>query len=119
MKAIDLHIGSPVYRVTCDAIEERHVIGVELIENESVEITFNEVLSTKARARKDDECVRTRGNTNWYFNLESAEIEQLCQREAAVKQAYSDMVRMQERYQSLIAKYMLAEPSRPTCYESK
>lgn len=118
MKAIDLHIGSPVYYATYEAIKERHVTGVKL-KDESVEITFDEHLPRHATAHKDDECMHLNSTATWYFDLESAEVEQLCQREAVVKQAYSNMIQCQERYQSLIAKYMLAGPSKPTCYESE
>lgn len=117
MKAIELHLGSPIYSVTAHEIREHNIDRLNLIDGKvniicgaqysGVEMAYVDPEATQA----DDQ--RYGIKTTYYFNLDDAEMAQLLEREKAVKYAFNNMERYQKEYQDLVAKFMFAEPSKP------
>lgn len=116
MKAIELHLGSPIYTVTAEEIREYNVDRINLI-NGKINIICGPQYNGVELA--DIEPDATQGECNnyskkmCYFNLDDAEIAQLLEREKTVKCAFLNLERYQKAYQDLVAKYMFAEPSKP------
>lgn len=116
MKAIELHLGSPVYVATADEIREFNVDRINLINGKvniicgnqysGIEMADVEPDATQASERRYPEQI-------FYFNIDDAEMAQLLAREKAVKYSFDRMERCQKEYQNLVAKYMFAEPSKP------
>lgn len=115
MKAIELHLGSPIYSVTAHEIREYNVDRINLI-NGKVNIICGTQYSGVEMADVDPEAIQAddkRYGTTYYFNLNDAEMAQLLERENAVNNAFDKMERYYKEYQSLVAKFMFAEPSKP------
>lgn len=116
MKAIELHLGSPIYTVSADEIREYNVDRINLIDGKvniicgsqynGVELANVEPDATQASEKRYPD--RT-----FYFNIDDAEMAQLLAREKAVKNSFILMERYQKEYQNLVAKFMFAEPSKP------
>lgn len=116
MKAIELHLGSPIYSVTPEEIREYDVDSINLKDGK-VKITCHGLYSYSIVELNnvDPEATQADSRTpiTYYFNLDDAEMAQLLEREKAVKVAFDRMERCQKDYQELVAKYMFAEPSKP------
>lgn len=121
MKAIELHLGSPIYTVTADEIREYNVDRINLINGKVNIICVNincgsqyagiELVNIEPDATQG-ECDNY-NKTTCFFNLADAEIAQLLEREKAVKYSFDLMERYQKEYQNLVAKFMFAKPSKP------
>ena len=116
MKAIELHLGSPIYTVTADEIREYNVDRINLI-NGKINIIcgsqYNDIeLVNIEPDASQGECGNYSKKT-CFFNLDDAEMAQLLEREKAVKYSFNLMERYQKEYQELVEKYMFAEPSKP------
>lgn len=116
MKAIELHLGSPIYSVTADEIREYGVDRINLIDGK-VNIISGSQYSGIELINVDPEATQAEaGNCSkrtYYFNLDDAKVAQLLEREKVVKYAFTNMERCQKEYQNLVAKFMFAEPSKP------
>lgn len=116
MKAIELHLGSPIYSVTANEIREYNVDRINLIDGK-VNIICGYQYSGVEMANIEPEATQAYdpryGGTTCYFNLDDAEMAQLLEREKAVKNAFILMGRYQKEYQDLVEKFMFAEPSKP------
>lgn len=120
MKAIELHLGSPIYTVTADEIREYNVDRINLINGKVNIICVNTICGSQYTGIElvniepdatQGEC----GNNSktCFFNLDDAEVAQLLEREKAVKYSFDLMERYQKEYQNLVAKFMFAKPSKP------
>lgn len=116
MKAIELHLGSPIYTVTAHEIREYGVDSINLIDGK-VNIISGSGYSGIELKNVDPEATQVEAKNyskqTYYFNLDDAEMAQLLEREKAVKYAFTNMERYQKEYQELVAKFMFAEPSKP------
>lgn len=116
MKAIELHLGSPIYSVTAHEIREYDVDSINLI-NGKVNIISGSKYSGVELMNVDPEATQAEaeryGKQTYYFNLDDAEMAQLVEREWVVKNAFDNMERYQKEYQGLVAEFMFAEPSKP------
>lgn len=117
MKAIELHLGSPIYSVTAHEIREYNIDLINLIDGK-VNIIYGAQYRDVELADVDPEATQADDNrygakTTYYFNIDDAEMAQLLERERAVKYAFNKMERYQKEYQDLVAKFMFAEPSKP------
>ena len=116
MKAIELHLGSPIYSVTAHEIREYGVDRLNLIDGK-VNIISGSQYSSIELMKVDPEATQAEAGEyskqTYYFKLEDAEMAQLLEREKAVKYAFTNMERYQKEYQELVAKFMFAEPSKP------
>lgn len=116
MKAIELHLGSPVYVVTADEIREYNVDRINLIDGKVNIICGNQYSGIEIADVEPDVTQASEKrypDRTFYFNIDDAEMAQLLAREKAVKYAFQNMERYQKEYQNLVAKYMFAEPSKP------
>lgn len=121
MKAIELHLGSPIYTVTADEIREYNVDRINLINGKVNIICVNNIYGAQYTGIElvNIEPDATQGEcgdhdkTTCFFNLDDAEMAQLVEREKAVKYSFDLMERYQKEYQNLVAKFMFAEPSKP------
>lgn len=116
MKAIELHLGSPIYIATADEIREYNVDRINLINGKVNIICGSEYNDIELADIEPGATQGESGNYNkkmCYFNLDDAEMAQLLEREKAVKYSFNLMERYQKEYQNLVAKYMFAEPSKP------
>lgn len=116
MKAIELHLGSPVYAVTADEIREFNVDRINLIDGKVNIICGNQYSGIEMAGVEPDATQASEKrypNKTFYFNIDDAEMAQLLEREKAVKYAFQNMERYQKEYQNLVAMYMFAEPSKP------
>lgn len=116
MKAIELHLGSPIYTVSADEIREYNVDRINLIDGKiniicSSQYNDVELVNIEPDATQG-ECGHY-SNKTCFFNLDDAEMAQLLEREKAVKNSFILMERYQKEYQNLVAKYMFTEPSKP------
>lgn len=115
MKAIELHLGSPIYTVSAYEIREYNVDRINLIDGKVNIICGKQYNGVELANIEPDatqgECGDYKGTC--FFNLGDAEIAQLLKREKAVKDSFILMKRYQEEYQNLVAKFMFAEPSKP------
>lgn len=112
MKAIELHLGSPIYTVTAEEIREYNVDRINLINGKiNIICGWLELANIEPNATQV-EC-NNYSKKMCYFNLDDAEMAQLLEREKTVKCAFLNMERFQKAYQDLVAKYMFAEPSKP------
>lgn len=116
MKAIELHLGSPIYSVTADEIREYNVERIYL-KDDKINIICGSQYSSVEMADVDPEATQANnkryGTTTYYFNIDDAEMAQLLEREKAVKCAFENMERYQIEYQNIVTKFMFAEPSKP------
>lgn len=116
MKAIELHLGSPIYSVTAHEIREYDVDRINRIDGK-INIISGSQYSGIELMNVDPEATQAEaGNYSkqtYYFNLDDAEMAQLLEREKAVKYAFTNMEHYQKEYQKLVAEFMFAEPSKP------
>ena len=116
MKAIELHLGSPIFSVTADEIRENNVDRIYLKDGK-VNIICGTQYSSVEMADVDPEATQANdkryGTTTYYFNIDDAEIAQLLEREKAINNAFNNMERYHKEYQNLVAKFMFAKPSKP------
>lgn len=120
MKAIELHLGSPIYTVTADEIREYNVDRINLINGKVNIICVNTICGSQYTGIElvniePDATQGEYGNNSktCFFNLDDAEVAQLLEREKAVKYSFDLMERYQKEYQNLVAKFMFAKPSKP------
>lgn len=116
MKAIELHLGSPIYTVTSDEIREYNVDRINLIDGKINIICGSQYNGIELVNIEPDASQGECGNYSkktCFFNLDDAEMAQLLEREKAVKYSFNLMERYQKEYQELVEKFMFAEPSKP------
>lgn len=116
MKAIELHLGSPIYVATADEIREYNVNRINFIDGKVNIICGNQYSGIEMADVEPDATQASEKRYPGklvYFNIDDAEIAQLLARERAIKYAFQEMERYQKTYQDLVAKYLFAEPSKP------
>lgn len=117
MTVKDLQINSPVYRVQLDSIDVAHVRLIEAFEDGTrrIELTYRNHYCVE---KKDASEIKTESKnsvyaTQWYLNIEDAELAQLMLRSEHVEKLKIVMEKAQNAFADAIQRYAFAEPSTP------
>lgn len=115
MKAENLKLGDPVYRVDSDRIFQFEVTGIEQVQTDNLSIKFkSESLYTyKVIAKTGALEGQSELNVTYYFDLECARLAQVIARQNLISAAFKRMEDAQKAYNELVRKYALTEPSKP------
>lgn len=117
MTVKDLKIDSPVYGVQLDSIEVAHVRLVEALNDGMRKIVIS-YFDSYCVEEPDASELKTKSRyyapaTQWYLNIEDAELAQLMYRAEHVEQLKKVMEDAQNAFAEAIQRYAFSEPSKP------
>lgn len=113
MKAKELKLGDPIYRVETDKIKIVRVIGLKMVAGD-VRISLSGYYDEKT-VRPDAEAIIPEKDyeVRHYFDLESAQLRQLRLRNDEIEAQKAALEKAAQRYAETIAKYQNVPPTDP------